>query len=357
MFDRIFTLLFILCIFSSNAMAKNSDNPFSKVKSLHIGTDISWHIDKDAVLAIKSASNGDGSYYHLSFNNKQLEFSISSDASGLIPKKIGQMEVKGLKIDGKKSSLFSWCLHNQEQHKQYLQQGLTVKNGICKIDSGSGDFAIRLNRETLNTIQKGRSMSIVLKPFRTQIELHYDISDFKKMYLILNARDEPVVAPVVAVVIPAVAMISAPPVISEIRKCWVRPPVKYKKIRAIEYSCADGTAKLDAETEMLEQVSRKRTEEKKAAAWRAAENDKQRKLAAEKKQKEHAARLKQEELLQAETAAIIASEAKQAEIGGEISQKMIKLCDKFWSRGEHRCYCQKYIEHAPDEIQKNSSCE
>ncbi len=40
----------------------------------------------------------------------------------------------------------------------------------------------------------------------------------------------------------------------------------------------------------------------------------------------------------------------------EIAQKMIKMCEKYWSKGEHRCYCQKYIEYAPDDIQKNSTC-
>ena len=79
-------------------------------------------------------------------------------------------------------------------------------------------------------------------------------------------------------------------------------------------------------------------------------------MAEEKKQKELAETLKQEELLQAEAVAIAASEAKQAQIGGEIEQKMIKVCDKYWSIGEHRCYCQKYIEHAPAEIQSNSTC-
>ena len=67
--------------------------------------------------------------------------------------------------------------------------------------------------------------------------------------------------------------------------------------------------------------------------------------------------MKQEELLRAEAAAIAASQAKQAKIGGEITMKMVRVCKKYWDKGEHRCYCQKYIEHAPKSIQESSTCE
>ena len=62
------------------------------------------------------------------------------------------------------------------------------------------------------------------------------------------------------------------------------------------------------------------------------------------------------DLVLAEEAAIAASVVKQSQLGDEITQKMLKMCDKYWSKGEHRCYCQKYIEHAPSGIQANSSC-
>ena len=89
----------------------------------------------------------------------------------------------------------------------------------------------------------------------------------------------------------------------------------------------------------------------------AAEKEKQRKLAEEQKQKALAAKLKEEERLQAEAAAIAASQAKQAQIDSEITQKMVGVCEKYWNKGEHRCYCQKYIDHAPAIIQASSTCE
>lgn len=356
MLNRLFTTLFILCSFSSNVAAMNSDNPFAKNKSLDIGKDVSWSIDKENVLATKTANDDGGTYYHLRFDNKQLEFLMSSDANGLSPRSFSQLEVKNLKIDGKQAPLFDWCLNNQEKHNRFLQQGLSVKKNICVINNSTGRFIIRLNKDTLSALKDGRSLSIVLKPFRTPLELNYDISDFQEMFLALNAKDKPDESPVSAVANPVVSATPVPVVIPKVNKCWAKPPEKYKTIKSIAYPCEDTAKKIAAETGISKQVDQKKVAEKKLATEKAAEKEKQRKLAEDKKQQELAAKLKQEQLLQAEAAAIAASKVKQSEIGGEIAKKMIGMCDKYWSKGEHRCYCQKYIEHAPVEIQKNSTC-
>ncbi len=350
MFNRFFVLLFIICVFSLNVSAKNKDNPFAKTESLTIGKAISWEIDKKAALATKSMSDGKGNYYHLKFDNKQLVLSISSDADGLSPKKFGQLEIKDVKIDGKQSPLFRWCLNNQQRHNRFLQQGLKVKKNICVVNGNAGNFVMSLNKSTLLSLQKGTSMLILLKPFRTSLELHYDISDFKNMYITLNTKPEPAIKPV----LPAKLVVEKPKrvITTPKKKCWIDPPVKYKNIKAIKYDCDDALAKMEAEAQVVKRVNQKKARQQKLAA----ENERQRKLAEEKKQKELAKKLKQEELLQAEAAAIAVSEAKQAEIGDDIAQKMLKVCEKYWSKGEHRCYCQKYIEHAPAEIQASSTC-
>jgi len=350
MFNRFFVSVFIMCVFSFNVLAKNNDNPFAKTESLNIGKDISWEIDNEAVLATKSISDGKGNYYHLQFDNKQLELSISSDADGLSPKKFSQLEIKDVKIDGKQNSLFRWCLNNQQRHNRFLQQGLKVKKNICTVNGNAGNFVMSLNKNTLTSLQQGAHLLILLKPFRTPLELHYDISDFNDMYISLNTKPEPFVA----IEVPAKVVVEKPKkaMTAAKKKCWVAPPVKYKKINSVEYDCDNATEKKDAEAWLSKQVNQKKAIQQKLAV----ESERQRKLAEQKKQKELAEKLKQEELLQLEAAAIAASEAKRAEIGGEIAQKMIKMCDKYWSKGEHRCYCQKYIEHAPAEIQANSTC-
>lgn len=340
--------VFLLCFLSFNVFAV-SDNPFAKNDVLTVGKDVAWNIDKKAKLATKTAVNK-GTYYHLRFDNKQLKLSITSDAAGNRPKSFNQLEVKDVSIDGKQSSLFKWCLANQERHKRFLQQGLQVKKGVCAIDGTAGSFIIKLNKDTLVALQKGSRLTVMLKPFRTPLELKYDISDFNDMYVALNARPAPVVAaPVAAVAVPAAKV---PAAVKPKKKCWAGAPPAYKNIKSVGYDCDDASSKMKAESEVARLVNQEKEKQRKLAA----EKEKQRKLAEEQKQKELAAKLKEEERLQAEAAAIAASQAKQAQIDSEITQKMVKVCEKHWNKGEHRCYCEKYISYAPASIQASSTC-
>ena len=209
---------------------------------------------------------------------------------------------------------------------------------------------MRLDKTTLEGLKNGSSLSIMLKPFRTPLVLNYDLGDFNDMYTAMNAKPAPapvVAAPVAAV--PTVKAVKAAPV----KKCYAEAPAKYKSIKSEEYVCDDTAAKISAEKKIAKQVEQEKARERQIAA----EKEKQRKLAEEKRQAELAELARQEELRAAEAAAIAASEAKQAEIGGEITEKMVSMCRKYWDKGEHRCYCQKYIEHAPADIQASSTCD
>ena len=366
MFKRLFALIIVLCLPGFNALAMNSNNPFAKNENLDIGKDISWKIDRATVLATKTAADNKGTYYHLQFDNRQLKLFISSDANGTSPKKFNQLEIKDVVIDGKQNPLFKWCLNNQERHKRFLQQGLKVKKNVCSISGNTGTFIMRLNKDTLESLKKGINLEIKIKTFRIPLVLNYDLGDFNDMYQALNAR-----AKVVDVAAKPVATVSAqadssphrPSVPKKI--CKLAPPANYKTLKAVEYICGDAAAKKGAEAKLAKQLGHEKARQQKLAAEQArllaAEQaklkEKQRELEQQKKQKELAEKLKQEELLQAETVAIAASEVKQAQINNEITQKMLKVCDKHWSKGEHRCYCQKYIEHAPSVIQASSTCQ
>ncbi len=350
MVSRILIAFFFLGSFSFN-VAANSDNPFAKTHSLDIGKDISWSVDVKAEIATKTSADDKGTYYHLRFNNKQLELVASSGSGGLKPKSFNQLQIKDVLIDGKQSSLFKWCLKNQERHSRFLQQGLKVKKGICVTDGKAGSFVMQLNRDTLTSLQKGKKLQIHLKPFRTPLEINYDISDFAAMYTELNAKSKPVVKAVVPV--KAASSGSSAGKVTSKKICRAEPPSKYKQLQSVEYSCVDVAAKIDAETQVNSLVNKEKAKEKKAVA----EKEKQKKLAEEKRLQEQAVKLKQEESLRIEAAAIAASEMKQAESGGEIAQKMLTMCEKYWNKGEHRCYCQKYIDQAPSEIQANSTCQ
>ncbi len=343
MLNRFIASLFIILSASFNASAMNSNNPFAKNESLNVGKDVSWIIDKEAVNATKTAIDAKSTYYHLQFDNKQIKLSISTDEQGLNTKSFNQLEIKNVKIDGKQVPLFKWCLANQQRHSRFLQQGLTVKKDICSIDGAAGSFVMRLNKDTLSSLQAGSRLSIMLKPFRTPLDLNYDISDFKDMYIALNARPEPAVANKET----ALAAVT-----KKVTKCWAGAPPQYKNINSVEYDCDDAADKSKAEAKISALVNNEKDLQKKLAA----ERQRQLKLAEEKKQKALALKLEKEKALQAEAAAIAASQAKQAQLSDEITQKMVSVCKKYWDKGEHRCYCQKYIEYAPSSIQSNSTC-
>lgn len=341
--SRVFVSLFAFSLISSNVLAARADNPFAKNEAIDIGTDSAWSINKEARLATKTKNDGKGSYYHLQFNNKQIELKITKDAAGAVPKEFSQLEIKNVEIDGKQSSLFKWCLKNQERHDRFLQQGLSVKKNICSIDGLSGEFVMRLNKDTLEQLKGGSSLTIMLKPFRTPLVLNYDLGDFSDMYVAMNKKAVPVAAAA-----PVAAQKAAP-----VKMCLAEAPAKYKSIKSVEYICSDSAAKTSAEATVAKQVEQVKAKERQIAA----EREKQRKLAEEKKKAELAELARQEELRAAEAAAIAASQAKQEQIGGEITEKMVSMCRKFWDKGEHRCYCQKYIEHAPGDIQASSTCD
>ena len=347
MFNRLLVSFVVFTVLSINVSAKSSDDPFAKISTLNVGSDIAWKIDKEAMLATKSSVKENGAFYHLQFDNKQLKLVISSDAQGDNPKKFSQLEVKNLEIDGDQAPMFKWCLNNQERHNRFLQQGLKVKKDICSIDGSKGAFIMRLNKETLMSLKNGSILSLTLKPFRKPLEISYDISDFNDMTLALNAKPKAVVAA------PVAAVVASPAIVEPVKPCWARPPAEYKSVEPVSYNCSDVAEKMGAETTVAKSVTQEKDRQKKLAA----EKERQRKLAEEKKQKELAVKLEQEKLLQAEAAALAASQAKQAEIGSDITNKMLKVCDKYWSKGEHRCYCQKYIDHAPSSIQASSTCE
>lgn len=337
MFSRFFVSLLMLSFFSLNVAAKES-NPFAKNESVDIGSDVGWKINKKATVATKTGSDGKGNYYHLQFNNKKIKLLVSSDAAGKSPKGFSQLEIKDVKVDGAQNQVFKWCLNNQEKHNRFLQQGLSVKKNICVVNGGGGSFTMSLNKDSLVSLQKGSRLSIMLKPYRTPLELNFDISDFNDMYTALNAKAAPVAA------VAATSKAAAPK-----KKCKATAPAKYKNIKAIEYDCGNAAAKNKADSSVTKMVNQEKAKEQKLAA----EKEKQRKLVEEQKLAEQ---VKQEELLRVEAAALAASEAKQAQIGGEITDKMVSMCKKYWDKGEHRCYCQKYIDSAPSEIQANSTC-
>ncbi|PCI09292.1 MAG: hypothetical protein COB77_00285 [Gammaproteobacteria bacterium] len=368
MFYR-FVFIFIVFFASTfNALSLENEKPYVQSIKLNIGKDTHWRIDKIKVTATKSVADDEGRSYHLQFNNTALKLMVRRDAASENLKSYNHLEIIDVKIDGKQSPLFKWCLNHQQQHNRFIQQGLLVKKNICFI-SHSATFVMHLDEATLLSLQQGRRLKITLKTLQVPLELNYDIRDFKDMYLALNST-----------LIPVGAVVSLAPNVDEPFveqkelsariKCWTGPPAMYKTIKSVEYDCANVTAKNNAEAWIVQLVNQEKMKEKKWAEQKAregaAQKAKQQQRVQKRQQQQQAEREKQkrlvaqknsEEARRVEASAIAASLTRQKQIATEIRQKMVRMCDKFWRKGEHRCYCQKYIGYAPNEIKANASCE
>jgi hypothetical protein len=345
--QRFFIALAAFCL-SASVIARSSDDPFEKGTSVDIGSDATWVItDKTAT---RSGSDS-GAFYHLFYDRKQLRLRITSSAedSEAAAKHHDQFAVNDVLLDGKRLPVFQWCLNNQERHKRFLQQGLKVKKDVCKNQGEVGTFSMRLNVATLDMLKKGKKLTYDLKPYRSDVEVTFDISDFSDVVAKLNTREAPVVAKPQTKPAPKSApVVAAVPV----KKCKASPPTDFAEVKAVEYNCADAAAKTKATASVDAAVSEERERRKEIAA----ESEKKR-LAAEKvKADKLAVQKAAEEKLAAEQAAVAASTAQQQAISSEISVKMIAVCQRKWDKGEHRCYCEKYIEHAPKAIQESSTC-
>lgn len=250
--------------------------------------------------------------------------------------------VNDVKIDGKRLDVFQWCLNNQDRHSRFLQQGLTVKKGVCLIQGEQGSVVMRLTKDTITSLNSGNTIEYELKPFRTTVRVKFNINDFGKVNNTFTKQQEatlaaskpkPKPAPVAPVAVAAKPKPKA--------KCKIGPPEGFSAVKTVTYDCDNVAARIKAKASVDSKVNEIREQRKMAAA----ETERKRKQELAKKEQ-----LKKEQEALAESAAI------QAELSTDIAIKMIAVCEKKWAEGEHRCYCQKYIQFAPASIQANSSC-
>ncbi len=341
--QRFFIALAVFCL-SASVIAKNSNNPFEKGASVDIGRDAAWVIGNKT--ATRSGSDS-GTFYHLFYDRKLLRLRITKSAqdSEAAAKRHDQFTVNDVLLDGKRLPVFQWCLNNQERHKRFLQQGLKVKKEVCKNQGEVGTFTMRLNVATLDMLKKGKKLTYKLKPFRSNVSVIFDISDFSGIVAKLNTAPPPAIAK-------SQPKPSGVATAAVAKKCKASPPTGYSEVKAVEYNCADSAAKKKATASVGTAVSKERERKKKVAAEREEKRLAQEKANATKLANQKVA----EEKLASEQAALAASAAQQQAISSDIAGKMIAMCQKKWDKGEHRCYCEKYVSHAPKAIQESSTC-
>lgn len=348
--QRILTMIMAL-VMCLPMLSWANDNPFDKGESVNIGSSNAWNIKDKA--ATRSGSDSDN-FYHLFFDLKQLRLRVTDGAedSEASAKQYQQFAVEDVMVDGKRLPLFQWCLVNQQRHSRFLQQGLKVKQDVCNNRGEKGSFIMRLNAATLDALKTGQTLSFVLKPFRTSVEVNFDISDFSDMLANLTATLMP--AKTVQAPSPAPAVVEEKVVVQ--KTCKAVPPEGFANIKPVEYACNDANAKTKAEASVEVMVAK----ERKRIAALAAERERKLKADAEaKKAKELAdakAAAEAAAKLAAEQAALAEAEASKKEMNAEITNKMLAVCQKKWAKGEHRCYCEEFIEHAPAGIESDPSC-
>ena len=130
----------------------------------------------------------------------------------------------------------------------------------------------------------------------------------------------------------------------------------FDQIKSIEYVCDDAGAKTKAEASIEAGVVKEREHQAKLVAERERKRKEAEAAKAAKLAKELADKKAAEELLAAEQAALADTEASKNEMSADITNKMLAVCQKKWASGKHRCYCEKFLEHAPAGIESDPSC-
>ncbi len=349
---RSFRLFLGLAIIITSSQAVAANNPFNKSVVVTAGPDVTWRFGDQT--ATKSVQGRDGTWYHLYYDGLRMRLRLtnSTDDTQSMAKKFEEFAVNDVKIDGKRLKVFQWCLNNQDKHNRFLQQGLKVQKDICQNQGENGTLIIRMTKDATSALEHGNMIEFELKPFRTTVVVKFNISDFTAV----NAEFNKQRAAKLAASKPKPAPVAAPKrVVAKPKpkpKCKHGPPDGYPGIKYIEFNCDDDAARNRAYSSIGKQVKEIDQQRKQAAA----EAERKRKAEEAQRAKEEAERLAREEKLKQEQQALAASAAVQAELSSDITKKMLAVCQKQWDEGKHRCYCQKYIEHAPATIRANSNC-
>ncbi len=345
-FSRVMCLLILL--FGSAAHAAN---PFRKDVVVMVGDGQPWAVQGQQV--VKQSAESQGMYYRLSFAAGQLRLRLGDAPQGETGKAFSRLEIHDVLVDGQRLPLFSWCLAHQSRHHRFLQQGLTVRDRICLVEAELGEFVINLNKAAWQRIKAAKRLSFVVKPYRTAIRIHYDMQGFDAAYARLAAKPVRTAGAEAPPPKPAVAVGG--------QQCRLAPPVNYPDIAPIAYRCGDEAARQRASAGMQQQVAKRARQ-----ARSTVSADKGQSPAVVKKTAVKTASATRVVAEAATTAGasngsgvtesgVAENLAAQSELVTEITEKMVAMCSKYWEKGEHRCYCQKFIDHAPEAVRATAS--
>ena len=173
--------IYLAMLITSSQVIAISPNPFDKAIMVTAGHDVRWQFGEQT--ATKSVKGADGTWYHLFYDGLRLRLRLtgSSQDSQYAARQFEEFAVYDVKIDGKRTDIFQWCLNNQEKHNRFLQQGLSVKKGVCQNLGEQGSYVMRLTKETIDALGEGNIIEYELKPFRTKVLVKFSIDDFDRV--------------------------------------------------------------------------------------------------------------------------------------------------------------------------------
>ena len=343
--SKVFAFMFAAAFSAQSIAALN--NPFGKTVTVNAGVGVHWDVKKDMASKTSPASDIDGTFYQLRITKSELILRLlDSPSGGTIS--FDQLKIEDVQLDGKTSTLFGWCLNNQEEHNRFLQQGLKIKKDICQNKGQEGVFVMKLNQATYNLLKTTKNLAFTVKPYRGAVVASFDVSNIADIFVQLVSGGRAVAAqnkPVdrssdrfLSKPISGTPALAAPVVKAKPAKlCSIKPPSNFASLKVIKYVCTDEAAKAKARKEMAANVKQQRAKKQKL------------------KQTE-AERLAREEEKRKEAEAVAENEKNRNKIKSQISEKMIGMCKKKWAVAEHRCYCEPYLEFAPAGIKSDGSC-
>lgn len=343
----------MLVIISPLALASPALDSYASPERVFAGAGNDWSVRGDKLA--KSSGDESGIWYHLQIGRDVMRLVMAGGPDIEDTRSFNALSIEDMKIDGKQPMVYKWCLKNQQQHHLYLQQGLDVKMGVCRISGTDGEFRVEVNHQTMAALEQGKRLSFTVRSEISTTEVNFDIENLADAFAVMELETlraairgvSPAAGPIDAIVEESPSTMVVEEVVET---CDIAPPADFTDLPEITYVCDDVADRKRAEQKMAIAVNTEKLIREQVAI-------EQQQVMAEaelKRKQEEALLLKQEQA--ADASAIDAIEQNSVRIQGEIVQKMIGVCSKMWNQGRHRCYCEKYIKFAPTDIQSKSSC-
>ena len=322
----IITIIGLIC-FSLSAHA--GMNPFKKTKNYKFENNVSWYSKEDAAVKSGSAKEGtDTLYYHLNITKDRLRLRLGkNDPSGELEntRNLDKLAIVDVLVDGRRFSLFDWCLSNQEQPGKKLKLGAVVINDAC-VNAGGGDFTMTLDKVGRDLLKTAHKIEFIVAPYNRPVKLAYTMTGFAA---IMSEIDKPVPPPVVK---------KAPPKIVAKPKPKARPkPKKVVKI-CLAKAPADFSSAVKSAAYPCGNKAKKAAAEKKVAVM--VEKEKQKMVAELERVRQEEEALKKASI----------NNKREIEWAKKQTEMWVKRCSKHWSKGVSPCFCEKYIDQAPPDV-------